>query len=526
MSLPPTGFPGAEPRGPRTWKLPDGRALREVTGPARALFQARLEALRQRPVPRVLAPEALVEEGERLFVLRPWVEGQPLAPRVDPATALALVELVAGLPPDFLVLDLRPEHLVRTAGGLVLVDPGWTPEGTPPYAAPEQHGRGQVGPEAVRYQLGATLLHLLGGEAPPDALTLLIPGAEPPTPEGLPSSLSAAIHDLLDPDPARRPSPRQVQRDLGSWLDFRREARASLPPPPAPSPVAKPAPRPRRSLLPALALLLVLGLALGLLAWSRAVLGPAPAPLAAAPVASPRPAVERPSGNPLPRSWNHRKDGSRMVLVPGGPFLEGPAPEAPAGTPPRRVQVPAFYIDRFEVTNQQFRGFVQATGYRAQGQWERYATPDRRRHPVIAVSWYDAQAYAQWAGKRLPTEHEWEKAARGGDGRLYPWGSPWQPERINCFESAVGNTSEVGAFPKGASPYGVEDLCGNVFEWVDAWYIPLGAGSETLPLLRVARGGSRNDLARDCTAVARRGVFPENGALVNSGFRCALDPAR
>lgn len=213
-----------------------------------------------------------------------------------------------------------------------------------------------------------------------------------------------------------------------------------------------------------------------------------------------------------------------MVLVPAGPFLEGPSPDAGPGAAPVRGALPAFYIDRFEVTNQQFRRFVEATGYQAQGRWRRYATAGRERHPVIAVSWYDAEAYARWAGKRLPTEREWEKAARGGDGRRYPWGNPWDPSRLNCFESAAGNTLPVGSVPRGASPYGAEDMAGNVWEWVDTWYVPLGAASNDLPLLRVARGGSRSDPGRDCTTVSRRGVFPENGALVNSGFRCALDP--
>jgi len=213
-----------------------------------------------------------------------------------------------------------------------------------------------------------------------------------------------------------------------------------------------------------------------------------------------------------------------MILVPGGAFLEGPHPEAGPGVEPQRLEVEAFYIDRFEVTNRQFRSFVEATGYRAQGNWERHATPDRRDHPVIAVSWYDAEAYALWAEKRLPTEEEWEKAARGGDARLYPWGNTWDAQRLNCFESAVGNTSPVGSFPRGASPYGVEDMAGNVWEWVDAWYIPLGSKAEDLPLLRVARGGSRNDPVVECTTVSRKGVFPENGTLVNSGFRCVLDP--
>jgi len=213
-----------------------------------------------------------------------------------------------------------------------------------------------------------------------------------------------------------------------------------------------------------------------------------------------------------------------MVLVPAGPFLEGPPPGSGPGILPQRRELAAFYIDRFEVTNLQFRRFVQATGYKPQGRWRSHATPVRDRHPAIAVSWYDAEAYASWAGKRLPTSPEWEKAARGGDARLYPWGNQWDPERLNCALSPVGNTTEVGSYPGGASPFGCEDMVGNVWEWVDEWYIPLGVGSEHLPLMRVARGGARNDPIEECTVLNRVGVLPENGNLVGSGFRCVLDP--
>lgn len=528
MIPPPLRYPDAEPLGPRTWRLPGDRVLREVTGASPSDVRIRASALAQGRPARVALPEDVVEEDGRLFLLRPWVEGEPLAPPSDPGTAEALAALVADLPPGFMLFDLRPEHVIRTPTGLVLCDPGWAPEGTPPYAAPEQHGRGRIGPAAGRYQLGATLLHLLRGEAPADALTLLIPGMDAPVPEGLPSSLGQLVHGLLEADPEDRPSPRQLEEALRAWRTFREGTGAVLPPPEEPPVPVRPPSVPRGASLAdgwrwpaaAAALLLVsLLAAAGLRSLEPAAPAPAPSP-------SPRKEDARPSGRPLPRSWVHRKDGSRMVLVPNGSFLEGPPPEAGPGASPTRSALASFYIDRFEVTNEQFRRFVEATGYQAQGQWKRYATRGRERHPVIAVSWYDAEAYARWAGKRLPTEREWEKAARGGDGRRYPWGNPWDPTRLNCFESAAGDTTAVGTWPRGASPYGAEDMAGNAWEWVDAWYIPLGQGAEGLPLLRVARGGSRSDPAQDCTTTSRRGVFPENGALVNSGFRCVLDPQR
>ncbi len=525
MSLPPAELPGASEAvrlGPRTWKRPDGLVWRELIGVGPEEARARLEGLRALDPAGVVLPAEILEEDGRLFAVRPWVEGRALEPRIDPATLAEILSLASGWPEDLLILDLRPEHLLRTRQGLVLCEPGWALEGTPPYAAPEQHGRGRVGPAVGLYQLGATCLHLWEGQPPPDALTLLIPGSEPSLPEDLPPSLGRSLLRTLEAEPEQRPSFRELREEVESWLAFRHQAGVRLSAPAPAPPVRRPGPA-RRTGFAGLLALAGLALVWGLLAWARVAVSPPEAPN---PVVTPAPSplIPRPSGQPLPRSWVHRKDDSRMILIPAGPFLQGPNPEAGPGVEPRRVEVEAFYIDRFEVTNRQFRRFVEATGYQAQGNWERHATPDRLDHPVIAVSWYDADAYASWAGKRLPDEVEWEKAARGGDGRLHPWGNTWEPGRLNCFESAVGNTSPVGSFPRGASPYGVEDMAGNVWEWVDSWYIPLGSSAEDLPLLRVARGGSRNDPISECTTVSRKGVFPENGTLVNSGFRCVLDP--
>ena len=350
MTTLPQRYSGARPLGSRTWRLTDGRVLREVTGLDPGSVRARLETLRRCAAPGVQLPEGLEEVEERWFLVRSWVEGQPLEPVCEPAEAAGLAGLVADLPEDFVLFDLRPEHVVRTDRGLVLCDPGWAEQGSPPYAAPEQHGRGCLGPAIGRYQLGATLLHLLSGQPPPDALTLLIPGSEPNPPEGLPSSLGALILGLLEADPQDRPSPGQVQRGFLDWLSFRQGVAPEPPSPECPPSSAAAAPlqsdrrrvrswnRPNWATPPVLAGLVALVLMLGLLALAWPDMQPRPV----RPRAASRPAEVRlrPSGSPLPRSWVHRKDDSRMVLVPAGPFLEGPPPGAGPGIlclPPART---------------------------------------------------------------------------------------------------------------------------------------------------------------------------------------------
>lgn len=212
----------------------------------------------------------------------------------------------------------------------------------------------------------------------------------------------------------------------------------------------------------------------------------------------------------------HPKDNGKMVLVPAGEFIMGTSHQQLQGIlrgrrdadelrkifaheqPQHRVYLDSFYIDKFEVSNGQFRKFVDATGYvtdaekqgwgyvwEGSNEWPRprgafWRAPLGRgssiqgkdNHPVVQVSYNDALAYLDWAGKRLPTEAEWEKAARGIDGRLYPWGNGWDPSRLNSWEKGPHTTTPVGNYPRGVSPYGAYDMLGNVWEWVFDWYHP------------------------------------------------------
>ena len=203
-----------------------------------------------------------------------------------------------------------------------------------------------------------------------------------------------------------------------------------------------------------------------------------------------------------------RPDVGEMIPIPAGEFVLGS--NEPGALPRRRIDLPAFLMDKYEVTNAQYQRFVEETGHQAP--WG--ALPGAQAdYPVTGVSWKDADAYCHWAKKRLPTEAEWEKAARGSDGQRYPWGDEWRDDLANTDEAGIGGPQAVGSHPDGASPYGVQDMAGNVWEWVDDWF---GASQET----NVMRGGAWNAISRWAQTMARNSARPTN-TQDNLGFRCA-----
>jgi len=238
-------------------------------------------------------------------------------------------------------------------------------------------------------------------------------------------------------------------------------------------------------------------------------------------------------------------DVEEMVLIPAGEFLMGSSFEDVEWfltefiyrrssrfaneQPQHLVYLDAFYIDKYEVTNAQYKRFLDETGHMPPPFWNNdlYNQPEQA---VMAVSWKDAATYAEWAGKRLPTEAEWEKAARGTDGRYWPWGNQWDNTILNGNDvGAVDGyiyTAPVGNYPQGVSPYGVHDMAGNVWEWTADWYDenyyeysprmnPKGPESGEN---HVAKGGSW-DMNLDFTRCASRfGLSP--GSLL-TGIRCA-----
>jgi formylglycine-generating enzyme required for sulfatase activity len=163
-------------------------------------------------------------------------------------------------------------------------------------------------------------------------------------------------------------------------------------------------------------------------------------------------------------------DGADMVVVPAGEFWMGSDDGFPDEKPRHRVHLDGFYIAKYQTTNALYKRFMEATSRPAPGYWTNRDL-NGATQPVVGVSWDEADAYCKWAGKRLPTEAEWEKAARGTDGRQYPWGDQWDAGRVSSRAGDPGGKPlPVGSYAKDASPYGVHDMAGNVWEWVADWY--------------------------------------------------------
>ena len=230
-----------------------------------------------------------------------------------------------------------------------------------------------------------------------------------------------------------------------------------------------------------------------------------------------------------------------MVPVPAGWFLMGSDPhvDADAGPqeqPQRRVYLKAFDIDRYEVSNVHYLQFVLATGTTGPPYWKADPFPDKMAaHPVIGVSGREADAYCRWAGKRLPTEAEWEKAARGTDGRIFPWGSQpagWLRSNIAHPGSKRGlkypPLANVDRYDRGVSPYGAYQMAGNVAEWVADWFDPAYYRSATTSNptgpssgdQRVFRGGSWNEDPEVARSAGRGALAPDHRSYL-IGFRCA-----
>lgn len=227
-------------------------------------------------------------------------------------------------------------------------------------------------------------------------------------------------------------------------------------------------------------------------------------------------------------------DGMTQVFVPSGEFLMGTdSRQSQKNRPQHAVTLSAFWVDQTEVSNAMFQKCVDAGNCKAPlmgGLNPYYGKAKYKDHPVVYVSWEAAQNYCTWAGRRLPTEAEWEKAARGTDGRLYPWGDTLPNNQLANYDNAIGEPLPVDRYPLGASPYGALNMAGNVREWVADWFNeffylsdisenPLGPVEGDTKALR---GGSYLDDENEIR-VFNRFFHPPASPGINRGFRCASD---
>jgi iron(II)-dependent oxidoreductase len=258
---------------------------------------------------------------------------------------------------------------------------------------------------------------------------------------------------------------------------------------------------------------------------------PKPLPLTPTPIPTPTPAPTPTAGGaeaPAETPTEPPPVPERMVEIPAGESTMGNDAGDDDEKPAHTVTLDAFEIDMFEVTNADFAKFVEETGYQTEaekageGGWRAYAE-GRDNHPVVKVTWNDADAYCQWAGKRLPTEAEWEKAAKGKEGFLYPWGNEWDPAKANIKESGFRGTVTVGSFAEGASPYGVFDMAGNVWEWIADWYQPYPDSTYQSEYFgekfKVTRGGGWFQ-EQNLVTTSNRSATAPSAANDDLGFRC------
>jgi len=451
--------------------------------------------------------------------------------------------------------------LVKAMAGSTALTSMGTLLGSPEYMAPEQadpERAAEVGPAADRYALGIVAYQMLTGRVPfigNTPATLNAHEHKPvPHPRSLRPELSeravAALLKMLAKAPGDRyPTATAFVAALRRVLPSEKEPRQ---PPPIWAWAAG-------------AGLVAIALIVFLLVLNRGGgedVKPTDTPAAAAAAIStptytptPQPLAKvdesaKPSDTPAPildigSTIERARDGAEMVYVPGGTFEMGSTEaEIDAAfeqcvrdlgsecqrawfegeSPQHTVTLDAFWIDKYEVTNAQYRQCVEDGDCEEPGCWDDsdFNTPDQ---PAVCVSWYDAQAYCEWAGGRLPTEAEWEYAARGPQGNTYPWGE----DELDCdkanYSGCVGETTAVGSYPGGTSWCKALDMAGNVWEWVNDWAGAYPSTAQTNPTgpetggARVLRGGAWDYSASFVRSADRGGDYPVNTNFYN-GFRC------
>ncbi len=460
------------------------------------------------------------------------------------------------------------QRLTRTGAGV----------GTPEYMSPEQAQGHAVDGRADLYSLGVMLYEMLAGQLPFEsdsgiavAMKHVTDPVKPPREyrPDLPPAVEQVILTTLEKDPDRRyPTAEAMLAALT------RAAMPALSPQPldATQPIGEPASekpafkqdrwrryraalRARRRMIGAFVGVLLIVL---LCAALTPLIFPAPAPHISAIATPPNRAAltvaqvmvtptlavlpTQPRDRPSPALTATRQISPAtppgMALIPAGSFTMGAVSGKFEGdeTPPHVVYLDDYYIDMTEVTNAQFARFANTSGYQTDAEkagdsttWRTFDSPDRQRFPAIFVSWNDAARYCAWVGKRLPTEAEWEKAARGATKRIYPWGDSFDDNYANTADAGIGQPVAV-ASRSAQSPYGLYDAVGNVWELVQDWYgggyytdsprtNPPGPSSGPF---KVLRGGSFKSPPDRATTTVREKISPDSRGD-DIGFRCTQD---
>jgi serine/threonine-protein kinase len=515
------------------------------------------------------------EWGSLHYLIMPYIEGEDVKSylerhgRLEPAEAVTIIRQVAEAlvwagERRFVHRDLKPANIrIDTSGRVIVLDFGIAKAGdapsartragetlgTPYYMSPEQIRAEPCDHRSDLYSLGVIFFELLTGMKPftgdsyraieighcqktPPALSTIVPDIDP--------ELERIVNRLLEKDRERRyQSARELLEDLRHSYRMQTEIRlepvidrpdlleaarsgaageefeappiAEPAPPPAPEPKAPPKGGKSRAPLYVVAVLAAAAVAGGIYFVRQKSENGAKSGEAAK--------QQETQQRELPSVV--QVEGTTMFLVREGPFIFGDdSPESP--NPKAEIRLPAFYMDATEVSNQQYARFVAATGHPAPPSEEYSSSPSL---PVTHVKLSDARAYCAWAGKRLPTEQEWEKAARGEDGRIYPWGNQPMPN--------PGSLVPVDDYPERQSPYRILGLSGNVFEWVDT---PFPVTDREIEDMRRALGSASvsrewycikggSFLLRDerfLRVYMRRG-WPADLPHAAIGFRCVKD---